>query len=180
VARYAAQDEQVGQDIDHVDGREPPADADRQTLVRELVHQVQHPVLAAIMGAILDEVVGPYVIGILWPQPDAGPVRQPQSPPFRLLTGYFEPLAPPDPLHPAIAHRPARLTQQGSNLAIAIAAVLPSQFNDVGRQSFGIVTAPRDLALCRAVLPERRTSATLGDMQLRTNVLDAGAPTRGA
>ena len=131
-------------------------------------------------SAVLDEVVGPHVIGILRPQPDAGAVGQPQSTPFRLPAGYFEPLAPPDPLHPAIAHRPARLAQERSNLAIAIAAVLPSQFNDVGRQSFGIVTAPRDLALCRAVLPERRTSATLRDVQLRPNVLDAGAPTRGA
>jgi len=38
----------------------------------------------------------------------------------------------------------------------------------------------RDLALCRAVLPERRTGATLGDMQDFTDLLDTGAATRGA
>jgi hypothetical protein len=37
-----------------------------------------------------------------------------------------------------------------------------------------------DLALCRAMLPERRTGATLGDMQLRSDLLNAGTATRGA
>jgi hypothetical protein len=43
-----------------------------------------------------------------------------------------------------------------------------------------IGTAPRRLALRRAVLPERRACATLGDMQLTLNVLDALTPARGA
>jgi hypothetical protein len=34
--------------------------------------------------------------------------------------------------------------------------------------------------LRRAVLPERRTGATLGDAKNTTNMLDAHAPTRGA
>jgi hypothetical protein len=34
--------------------------------------------------------------------------------------------------------------------------------------------------LRRAVLPERRTGATLGDMQLRSHLLNAGTATRGA
>jgi hypothetical protein len=44
----------------------------------------------------------------------------------------------------------------------------------VGRQTLLVVTTARDLALCRAVLPERRTGATLGDMQLRSHLLNAG------
>ena len=43
-----------------------------------------------------------------------------------------------------------------------------------------VVTTTRDLALCRAMLPERRTGATLGDMQLRSDLLNAGTATRGA
>ena len=43
-----------------------------------------------------------------------------------------------------------------------------------------IFSAPRDLALRRAVLPERRTGAALGDMQMLSDMLDAGATTRGA
>jgi hypothetical protein len=42
------------------------------------------------------------------------------------------------------------------------------------------ITTVRDLALRRAMLPERRTGATLGNMQLRSHLLNAGAATRGA
>jgi len=40
--------------------------------------------------------------------------------------------------------------------------------------------ATRYLALRRAVLPERRTGATLGDMHGFSDLLDTGAATRGA
>lgn len=40
------EDEQVGQDVDHVDRLELAIDADRQALVRELADHVEHPVLA--------------------------------------------------------------------------------------------------------------------------------------
>src|SRR5262249_45619596 len=43
-----------------------------------------------------------------------------------------------------------------------------------------VVTTARDLALRRAMLPERRTGATLGDVQLRSHLLNAGTATRGA
>ena len=43
--------------------------------------------LTAIPGAVLDEVVGPDVIGALGPQPDARSVRQPKASAFGLLVG---------------------------------------------------------------------------------------------
>ena len=67
MAGYAAQDEEVGQDVDHVDGLELAVDADRQAFMGELVDDVEHAVLASIMGAVLDEVVGPDVIGVARP-----------------------------------------------------------------------------------------------------------------
>jgi len=57
---------------------------------------------------------------------------------------------------------------------------LPGQLDHVGCQPFGVLSAPRNLALRRAMLPERRTGAALGDVQMLTNMLDAGAPARGA
>ena len=59
----------------------------------------------------------------------------------------LQPLPFPDALDPSVADRPARLAQQNFNLAIAVAAILAGQLNDAGRQPFGILTAPRDLAL---------------------------------
>ena len=117
---------------------------------------------------------------MLRPQPDAGAVRQPKPAAFRLLLRDLQPLPLPDPLDPLVADQPAGITQQGGDLAIAVAAVLPGQFDDVGGQPFLIVPAPRDLALRRAMLPERRTGAALGDMQMVSDMLDAGAAARGA
>ena len=109
MARHAAQDEEIGQDIDHVDGLELAGDPDRQALMGELVDDVEHAILPSVMGAVLDEVVGPDVVAVLGPQPDAGSVRQPEPAALGLLLGDLQPLAPPDPLDPLVVDQPARL-----------------------------------------------------------------------
>ena len=102
VLRYAAQDEQVGQGIDHIDGLQFAINPDRQAFVSELVDDVEHAELASIMGALLEEVVGPDVVAALGPQPDARSVSQPQAGAFGLPGGDFQPLASPDPLDPLV------------------------------------------------------------------------------
>jgi hypothetical protein len=62
---------EFGQHLDDVDGAETPGHPDRQALARELVEHAQHPVLPAVMGAILDEVIGPDMVRPLRPEPDA-------------------------------------------------------------------------------------------------------------
>ena len=132
------------------------------------------------MGAVLDEVVRPDVIRSLRLQANTGPVGKPKTAAFWLLMRNLQPLTLPDPLDPAIADRPAGLAQQSSNLAVAVAAILARQLDDIRREPFSILSAPRDLALRRAMLPERRTGMALGDIKTFSNMLDAGAPTRGA
>jgi hypothetical protein len=56
---------------------------------------------------------------------------------------------------------------------------LPGKLDNVGRQTLLVITTARELALRRAMLPERRTGATLGNMQLRSDLLNAGTATRG-
>jgi hypothetical protein len=149
------------------------------TFVRELVEHVEHPVLASIVGAILDEVIGPDMVALLRPQPDARSGGQPEPAALGLLMGNLQPLALPDTLDPLVVDCPARLAQELGDLAIAIAAVLPSKLDNIGGETLLVSTTARDLALRRAMLPERRTGATLGDMQLRSDLLDAGTATRG-
>ena len=146
----------------------------------ELVDDVEHPVLPPVMGPILDKVVGPDVIAVFRPQPDARSVMQPQPPAFGLLLGNLQPLTPPNPLNPLVIDLPPRPAQELRDLAVAIAAIETGEFNDVVGQPLLVFTAPRHLALRRAMLPERRTSAALGDMQVMSDVLDTGAATRGA
>src|SRR3954470_1217797 len=84
------------------------------------------------------------------------------------------------PLHPLVVHQPAGLPQECADLAVAIAAVLARQRDQVGGELLLILFAPRRFALCRAVLRERPAGAALGDGQHGPDVLDTGAPTRGA
>jgi hypothetical protein len=100
VARHPAQDEQIGEQVDHVRGLELASDPDRQALVGELVDKVEHAVLASVVSAVQGEVVGPDVIGMLGPQPEAGAIRQPEPATLGLLLGDFQPLTAPDPLDP--------------------------------------------------------------------------------
>ena len=58
MARHAPQDEEVREHIDDVGRLELAFHPDGQALVRELVNDAEHAELPAIVGAILDEVVG--------------------------------------------------------------------------------------------------------------------------
>jgi len=180
VTENAAQDEQVGQNVDDIDCFELAGDTDRQAFVGKLVNDIEHAISASIVGAVLDKVVGPDMIAVLRPQPNARSVGQPEPAALGLLVGNLQPLTLPDTLDPLVVDDPARLAQELGDLAIAIAAVLPGKLDNIGGETLLVVTAARDLALCRAMLPERRTGATLGDMQLRSDLLNAGTATRGA
>src|SRR4029450_10585003 len=114
-----------------------------------------------IMGALLDEVVGPHVIAVLGPESDAGAVVQPETTALRLPGGHLQPRASPDPLDPLVVEEPAGPAQQRGDLAVAGAAVRPGQFDDVGGQPLFSITALRDLALRRAMLGEGRSRAEL-------------------
>jgi hypothetical protein len=152
------------------------------------------------VGAVFDEVVGPDVVRTFGPQPEARPVRQPEPATLGLLLGDLQPIersaldpspqerpsadgrgAAPDPLHPLVVHDPAcGRAQQFGNLAVAVAAILARELDDVGGELFLVVPAPRKLALRRAVLTERCAGTALGDLELVSDVLDAGTATRGA
>jgi hypothetical protein len=66
----------------------------------ELVEHVEHPILASIVGAVLDEVIGPDMIALLRPQPNARSVGQPEPAALGLLMGNLQPLTLPDTLDP--------------------------------------------------------------------------------
>jgi len=180
VTRDAAQDKEIGQHVDYIDGLELAGDPDRQAFMGELIDDVEHSVLPSIVGAILDKVVGPDVVAMLRPQPDARSIREPKPAAFGLFVRNLQSLTLPNPFDPLVVDDPAGLFQQPGDLAIAVAAILPGQGDQIGGQTFLVGAAPRHLALRRAMLPERRAGATLGDLQTLLNVIDAGAPAGGA
>src|SRR5258706_7035550 len=87
VSGNAPQDEEVGQNVDHIDRLELAGDTDRQAFMGELVEHVEHPILASVMGAVLDKVV----VAVLRPQSDARSDRQPKPAALGLLRWAFSP-----------------------------------------------------------------------------------------
>ena len=61
----AAQDEQIRENVDDVHGLQSAVHPDRNAFARELIDDVQHPVLATIMRSIFNEVIRPDVVGML-------------------------------------------------------------------------------------------------------------------
>ncbi len=71
MAGNAAQDEEVGQDVDNVGGLQLAVHPDRQGFMGELVDDIEHAVFPRVMGAVLDEIAGPDMVGPFGSQPDA-------------------------------------------------------------------------------------------------------------
>ena len=113
--RHAPQDKQVGEGIDHVGRFQLAGDPDGQALVGELIHDIESAELAAIVGPLLDEVVGPDMIPAFGPKPDAGAVAEPQPPAFRLPGRHLQPLLAPDPLDALVVDHPASVPQYASD-----------------------------------------------------------------
>ena len=63
-------------------------------------------------AAVLDKVIGPDMIAVLRPQPNARSVGQPEPAALGLLMGNLQPLTLPDTLDPLVVDCPARLAQQ--------------------------------------------------------------------
>ena len=54
------------QALQHIVGSQPSRHHDGQAAARELIDHAQHAERSAILGPILDEVVGPDMVGRLW------------------------------------------------------------------------------------------------------------------
>jgi len=95
------------------------------------------------------------MIPALRPQPDAGPVIQPESPAWLLSGRNFQTFAFPDPLHTIFADPPARLLQQRRNAPVPEAAVLTGQGDDRLRQAVFIMALRGLITLCSPRLTDQ-------------------------
>ena len=98
------------------------------------------------------EVIAPNMIRSFRPQPHTGTVIQPQSSPGSLLLRHFQPLPPPDPLHPILAHWPACTPQQCRDPPVAVAPVLRRQGNDRSGEAIFVQHRIRLVSLCPSPL----------------------------
>src|SRR5690606_24251797 len=130
-------------------------DADCKAFPGELVDDVEHAESPAIVGPTLDEVIGPDMVWMLGPQPDARSVIQPEPTLLRLFGRNLQPLLSPNALDPLVVDHPAHLAAQKlGDLAIAVAAILAGQCNDVLGQLLLVVPTAGNAALRGAMLPQ--------------------------
>ena len=87
-------------------------------------------------------------------QPDAGTVVESQTAPFGLLPRHFQRFAPPQALDPHVVDQPAGVAQQNRDPPVTVAAVPKDQLDHVRNQPDLVITATKDTALDRAVLPQ--------------------------
>jgi hypothetical protein len=93
----------------------------------------------------------------------------------------LQPLAPPDSLDPFVIDDSAgSRSRQFRDLAVAVAAILTPEFDDVGGQPFLVLSPRRNAALRQTILSEHAPNPALGHIQLGSSLADAGAGTRGA
>lgn len=142
VLRHSAQDEEIRQHVDDVGGLQLPVDPDGEALPGELVDQIEHTELTAVMGSTLDEVVGPHVVRPLWTKPDAGPVVQPEPPALGLLGWHLQAFLTPDALDALHVDHPPGISQQGCD---------PAPISDCEQSLVG----QRDTRNAHTVLPAR-------------------------
>ena len=117
---------------------------------------------------------------VLGPQSQARAIAEPETTSLRLLHRNLQPLLPPDPLDALVVHRPAGSFQQCRDTAVAVAAELGGQRDDVGSQSCLIMRRRRHLALCRAMLAENPAGPPLRHAKLAHHMLDTGTAAGGA
>src|SRR5450759_6000471 len=86
------------------------------------------------------EVIGPYLVAVLWSQAAARTVGKPQPASLRLSGRHFQALGSPDALDSLGVHLPTGHLQEVGDPAIAVAAELASECDDRRGQGVLVLT----------------------------------------
>src|SRR5664280_477313 len=176
----AVLEEEVSERPEHVVSGHAALHADREALARVLVDHGEQAQLAAIVGGLGHEVVGPHVVTVLGPQTDAGTIVQPEAAALGLTLRHLEALGPPDALHALGVHLPAGHLQEAGDALVAVAAEGTRQADHGRDQGILVVAQLGTTALTGAMLAQRPAGPPFGDVQPLTDRGDALASPRGA
>jgi len=117
----------------------------------------------SVVSLLGDEVIGPDVVRVLWPQADAGAVCEPETPALGLPGRYLEAFSPPDALYPLVVDLLAGHLQEVSDAPVAVAAELAGQGDDRLGERILITSHLWSPALAGAMLTESTTGPAFGD-----------------
>jgi len=145
-----------------------------------LIQNVQRPEDFSVVGSVMDKIIRPDVVTVLWPQPYAGSVVQPEAAFLRLFHWDFQPLTPPQTFNALVINLPAGISQQSCDPAIPISTILSDQFDHVRYKAIFIFAAPWSSSLRGSVLAKYATDTTFRQVQFAAHMINADTATRGA
>jgi hypothetical protein len=172
--------EEIREAMDHIIGVEPSLHEDGEALPTEFVDDRQHLEGTPIVCAVCHKVIGPDVVAMGGPEPDARPIVEPEPPTLRLSPRNLEPLPAPDAFDPLMVDLPAVSFQKGSDPTIPIATILGSYAHY--RLSQGLVSLfpLRGEPLRGTELANDSAGSSLRDTQVCLQTSDASAAPLGA
>jgi hypothetical protein len=109
------------------------------------------------------EVIGPHVVLVGGPEPDARAITRPESPSLGLSLGHSQAFATPYSLHSLVIHSPALPLQKPRYPSIPIATVARYQLDNPPGQPILIISDLRPPALCTPGLTHYPACPALGD-----------------
>src|SRR5262245_9853988 len=151
-----------GQHRAHRLGRHATPDLQRQAFPRVLVHQREPLQGPAVRRPVVQEVPRPDMVLVLRRSPHAAVRAAAQPSFFPLFPGHFQPLLPPEPVHPLAVDAPALATQQGPDPSISVARMPLDQLQHPGHQPGVLLLDLGRPPLRRARLPQHPAGAALG------------------
>ncbi len=127
---------------------------------------------------MMNEVMGPDMVSMPGPSPDAGPIVQPQSPPLGLLLRHFQAFLPPEPFDSLVVNIPAFPSKQRCDPSIAVAAELCGQRDDSSNEPGLILRRLELAALRRSRLFDHTTRPSFRDSEPFASVLNGSSSLR--
>lgn len=144
--------EEIGQAMQDIVRSKPSGHDDCQAAACELVEHDEHAEGPAVLCAVLDEVIGPGMVGSPWPKTNAGAIVQQETAAFWLFTWYFQPFPTPDAIDAFDVDSPAFGDEHLANTAVAVADIPRRQPDDGSRQRGFVVRRLEMSSLRRARL----------------------------
>src|SRR6516162_8342388 len=96
-----------------------------------------------------------------------------------LLGWHFQPLAPPDTLHPILPHAPPGVPEQRRDSSVPVAPILAGQRDNGPRQGILIGSVDRRVALAAAPLTQQPAGVPFRQPVLSPSVCHRAPPARG-
>ena len=126
-----------------------------------LINHGEHSDLATITRAILNKIIRPHMITMLWTQSNAGTIVEPQSGSFWLFLGDFQTLTPPYTEDTFVINVPTISAQQCSDPFVTVPPIFCGEPDDCSSQCILIIKLFRSTPLGRTMLFQNPASAAL-------------------